>query len=149
MLVTLSLVFFFAIELTTNWIGLNDFGLYVLIVIILASLLSIFMELPGAVALTIVNDKIIVRNLLTRKETEILFSAIDEFKIQIHIEKYSGLNFTLVLIKQGKAHDALELRYVANLAEIIQRLGKQLPNSTEDEYGLLKLVMEQQTNRNR
>lgn len=148
-MVTLGLVFFFAIELTTSWIGINDFGLYVLIVIILASLLSIFMELPGAVALRIVNDKIIVRNLLTRKETEILFSAIDEFKIQIHIEKYSGLNFTLVLIKQGKAHDAIELRYVANLAEIIQRLEEQLPNSTEDEYGLLKLVMEQQTNRNR
>ena len=148
-MVTLGLVFFFAIELTTSWIGINDFCLYVLIVIILASLLSIFMELPGAVALRIVNDKIIVRNLLTRKETEILFSAIDEFKIQIHIEKYSGLNFTLVLIKQGKAHDAIELRYVANLAEIIQRLEEQLPNSTEDEYGLLKLVMEQQTNRNR
>ena len=148
-MVTLGLVFFFFFFFTTSWIGINDFGLYVLIVIILASLLSIFMELPGAVALRIVNDKIIVRNLLTRKETEILFSAIDEFKIQIHIEKYSGLNFTLVLIKQGKAHDAIELRYVANLAEIIQRLEEQLPNSTEDEYGLLKLVMEQQTNRNR
>lgn len=149
LLVTLGLIFLFVMELIMNWIGINDFGLYVLILIILASLLGIFMELPEAVALTIVDDKIIVGNLLTGKENEILFTAIDEFKIQIHIEKYGGLNFTLMLIRKGNSHDAIELRYVANLAEIIQRLENQLPNSTEDEYGLLKLVMEQQTNRNR
>lgn len=145
--VTFGLLCLLTIEWATDWMEINGLGRYVLIIIILAGLLGIFIELPEIKALTIVDDKIIVKNLLTRKSKETLFTTIDEFKILIHIHRYSGLKFTLILLKQGNSHEPISLSYINNLTEIIDRLEKQLPNSTEDEYGLLELMKQgQQTN---
>jgi hypothetical protein len=142
--VTFGLICLLTIEWVTDWMGINGFGRYTLILIILAGLLGIFIELPEIKALTIVDDKIIVKNLLTGKSKETLFTTIDEFKILIHVHRYSGLKFTLILLKQGNSHEPISLSYIDNLTEIIQRLEKQLSNSTEDEYGLLERMKQGQ-----
>src|SRR6478736_6625786 len=141
---TLGLICLIIIELATDWIGINGLGRYVLIVIAVAGLIGIFIELPEIKALTIVQDKIIVKNILTGKSKETLFTVIDEFKILIHIRRYSGLKFTLILLKQGNSHEPISLSYIDNLTEIINGLEKRLPNSTEDEYGLLDLMKQRQ-----
>jgi hypothetical protein len=119
---------------------IDSVGQYFILVAIMSGLLGILIELPEIKALTIADDKIIVKNLLTGKSKEIRFTLVDEFKILVHMQRYSGLKLTLILSNQGNPHEPISLDYVDNPDEIIHALEKRLPNTTIDEYGVLKFM---------
>ncbi|MFN5170975.1 MAG: hypothetical protein ACK5DD_15250 [Cyclobacteriaceae bacterium] len=130
--------------LVVDWLaglfGMNGLGLYFTIIALFAGLIGLLIELPEARSLTIYDDKITVKNLLTRKSTDFLFTTIDGFRISMHMQRYGGLKLNLILLKQGHSHHPISLSYIANATEIINELEKRIPNSTEDEYRFLELI---------
>lgn len=58
----------------------------------------------------------------------------------------SGLHFELILFGQNKVLPSVSLSYISNLDQIIRELEKRFQNLTEDEYGLLRLIREQDYN---
>jgi hypothetical protein len=139
-LITVGLLVMLIVEWGTGWMEIDSVGQYFILIAIMSGLLGILIELPEIKALTIADDKIIVKNLLTGKSKEIRFTVVDEFKILVHMQRYSGLKLTLILSNQGNPHEPISLDYVDNPHEIIHALEKRLPNTTIDEYGFLKFV---------
>jgi hypothetical protein len=154
--VTLMAVFLFLpggtlcmllIEWLTNVIGFNTIFLTIATILtVLVALSFILIELPIALALTIDNKRIVVKNLLTKKVQVILFQNIHSFKISIKMRGYRGFILELILLKHGEALHSIPLQYIGNLDEIIKELEKHLRNLTEDEYGFLKYIREHQIN---
>lgn len=131
-------------EWATDWMGLNSHAIFFFVLVIFTGLFGSLVELPNAKALTIIDDKITVKNLITGKSKDILFETTDRFKISMHMQRYRGLKLNLILLKEGNQHEPISLSYVDNLAEIVNEFEKRLPNLTEDEYGLLEMVKKQQ-----
>lgn len=143
---TIGLFLILILELLTGWLGMNNLAVYLMTVTIFGGLLGILVESPEANLLTIDDGKITVTNLLTRKSKSIPFETIDEFRILINVQRYSGLKLSLILLKDGISHAPISLSYIDNVVEIIDGLEKRLRNSTKDEYGLLELMKRQQMN---
>ena len=121
--------------------GLNVFSQALIILFtIITGGLFILIELPKILELTIDEDKIVTKNLLTGKTTYILFKSIDSFKIYTHFQPKSGLHFELILAADGKKMQQISLSYIDNQDQIIKELEKRLKNLTEDEYGLFQDV---------
>jgi hypothetical protein len=91
-------------EWAIDWVGLNSLAIFFFIVAIFTGLLGSLIELPQALALIIVDDKIIVKNLITGKSRDILFETTDGFKISMHMQRYSGLKLNLILLKQSNQY---------------------------------------------
>ncbi len=133
------------LEWTFGGMGLNIFVQALLMVfIIITGLLFILTELPQILALTIDENKIVTRNLMTGRTKEFLFEAIDSFKISIQMGPKGGLRCHLILFAQSKILGTISLSYVDNLDQIIKELEKRLQNLTEDKYGVLRLIRRQE-----
>lgn len=113
---------------------------------IIIGLFFILLELPQILALTIDENKIATKNLLTGRTKEFLFKTIDSFKISIQMGPKGGLRFELILFAQSKTLATIPLSYIENMDQIIRKLEKRLQNLTEDEYGFLRLVRGQENN---
>jgi hypothetical protein len=109
------------------------------------ALIFILMQLP-VLALSVDDDKIIVKNLLTRKNTVFLLENIHSFKISIQMRGYRGFYLDLILLRHDESVDSISLQHIGNLDEIIKELEKHLRNLTEDEYGMLRYIRERQIN---
>jgi hypothetical protein len=133
------------LEWTFGAMGLNIFVQALIIVFtITTGLLFILTELPQILALTIDENKIVTKNLMTGRTKEFLFEAIDSFKISIQMGPKGGLRCHLTLFAQSKILGTISLSYVDNLDQIIKELEKRLQNLTEDKYGVLRLIRRQE-----
>lgn len=113
------------------------------ILAIFAALFFILIELPIVLRLTIDDNKVVVKNLLTKKSKEFLLENIHSFKITTHIRMHSGIQADLILLRHGETIESISLRYIYNLDQIINELEKHLRNVTEDEYGFLQRIRDQ------
>lgn len=137
----------FLVEWATGVMGLNIVSLTFLTVLtVVVILFFILIELPIVLALTIDDNKIVIKNLLTRKNTVFLLENIHSFKISIQMRGYRGFYLDLILLRHGEALASISLQYIGNLDEIIKGLEKHLRNSTQDEYGFLQYIRERQIN---
>jgi len=135
------------VEWMTGIIGMNVMAQTLLTILaFFAGLLFILVELPIVLSLIIDDNKIVVKNLLTRKNTEFSFDDLHSFKISIQVGIHSGLQADLILLRHGEAVESISLAYIYNLDQIIKGLEKHLRNVTEDEYGLLRYLREQKNN---
>jgi hypothetical protein len=135
------------VEWATESIGLNIFiQTFLTVMTILAGLLFMLLELPRILAMTIDNNKIVVKNLLTRQAKHFLFETIDCFKISSQFGLRSGFHFELIQLKDDKLYESISLRYIHNLDQIIKELENRLQNVTEDEYGFLRHIRDQAHN---
>jgi hypothetical protein len=135
------------VEWVSDIMGMNIILLAFLgVSIIFVGLFFILIELPIALALTIDDKKIVVRNLLTRKSQEYLLEDFHGFKISILMRGYRGFYLDLILLRHGEALEPISLQYIGNLDEIIKALEKHLRNLTDDEYGFLRYIRERQIN---
>jgi hypothetical protein len=100
----------------------------------------ILVELPKVLTLKIDDDKIKVKNLLTRRSKEFWLEDIHGFKVSAEVGIFGELEINLILLRHGEAIESISMQYMVNVDEIINRLEKQLPNVTEDEYGFLELI---------
>ncbi len=130
-------------ELTTNKLGINALGLYLLAVGLFIVTLFILFELPNVVVLTIDENKITVRNLLTRKKKDFLFMDFHSFKISVRFRMYALPYSELILLRHGDPIEVIPLVYIANLDQIVKELEKHSRNMTVDEYGLISLLRNQ------
>jgi hypothetical protein len=137
------LLFTLAFEWMTGLMGLNVIAQTFLSVFTILASLFILVELPIVLSLTIDSNKIVVKNLLTRRKKDFFFEHLDSFKISIQLRIRSRFHFDLILLRDGKALEAIPLKYVDNLDQIIKELENHLKNSTEDEYGFLRYIREQ------
>jgi hypothetical protein len=135
------------LEWTTGKMGVNIFFQTILILsTIITGLIFILIELPQILALTIDDNKIVTKNLLTGRTKEFLFETIDSFRISTQFGTKSGFHFKLVLLAHGKILETISLSYVDNLNQIMTEMEKRIQNLTEDEYGFLRYIREQQNN---
>lgn len=135
------------VEWVTGWVGLNIFiQTFLTAFTVITGLLFILIELPRILALTIDNDKIVIKNLLTRKTKHLFFETIDGFKISSYFRTNSGLHFELILLGDRKIRETISLSYIDNLDQIMKELEKRLQDLTQDEYGFLRYIREQQNN---
>jgi hypothetical protein len=135
------------IEWATESIELNIFiQTFLTVMTILVGILFMLIELPRILALTIDNNKIVVKNLLTRQAKHFLLETIDCFKISSQFGLRSGFHFELILLKDDKVYESISLRYIHNLDQIIKELENRLQNVTEDEYGFLRHIRDQAHN---
>jgi hypothetical protein len=133
------------LEWAFGGMGLNIFVQAIIILFtLITGLLFILIELPQILALTIDENKIVTKNLITGETKEFIFEAIDSFKISIQMGTKSGLHLKLILAAQSKILATISLSYVENPDQIIKELEKRLPNLTEDEYGVLGLIRRQE-----
>lgn len=136
-----------ALEWAIGGMGINIFFQTLIIIFtIITGLHFISIELPEILALTIDDNKIATKNLLTGKTKDFLFEAIDSFKISTRFGTKSGFHFKLVLLAQGKILETISLSYVDNLNQIMKELEKRIQNLTEDEYDFIRHTREQQNN---
>ena len=139
-----GLICLLIVDWLTNVMELNTVAQTCLAILaIFSGLFFILIELPIVLSLTIDDDKIVVKNLLTRKSKKFLFENIHSFKISTQIRIHSGLKFDLILLQHGEPIESIPLQYVYNLDQIIKELEKHFRDVTEDEYGLLRHVREQ------
>lgn len=138
-LVTICLFLFLVIELLSNWIGVNGLGLFLMAIAILAGSIVILIVLTEVNEIIVFDDKIIVRNLFTRRSKDYLFKNINAFKITTHFELSRGLRLYLILMNQRSQSEPVCLDYIDNIAEIVNALEGRLENSIEDEYRIWEL----------
>jgi len=112
----------------------------------LAGFFFIVKELPIVVALTIDEEKIVVKNLLTRTKKEFYIDLLHSFKVSTELQLFVELEVDLILLRHGEEVESISLQYIVNVDQIINQLEKQLQNVSEDEYGYLELIRGQRNN---
>ncbi|HTH55433.1 MAG TPA: hypothetical protein VL728_05265 [Cyclobacteriaceae bacterium] len=136
-----------AIEWLTDWKVVNALALAFLTnLAFFAVFFFILVELPKVLTLKIDDNKIVMRNFLTRRTKEFWLEDIHSFKVSVEIGIFNELEINLILLHQGKAFDSVSLQYMVNVDQIINQLEKHLSNETDDEYGFLRLVRGQRNN---
>jgi len=147
LLVVASLNCLLTIEWLTDWKVVNVLTqAFLTNLAFFAVFFFILVELPKVLTLKIDNDKIKVKNLLTRKTKEFWLEDIHSFKASAEIGIFSELEINLILLRHGKEFESISLQYMVNVDQIINKLEKQLSNVTEDEYGFLELIRGQRNN---
>src|SRR5688572_1178264 len=108
------------VEWVTGVMGMNIILLtFLTALIIFAGLYFILIELPIALGFTIDDNKIVVKNLLTKKNQVFFLEYIHSFKISIKMRGYRGFYLDLILLRHGEAFESISLQYIGNLDEII------------------------------
>lgn len=135
------------IEWLTDLVWMNALSeAFLTVLATLAGLFFIVKELPIVVALTIHEDKIVVKNLLTRTSNEYFFEDFHSFKVSTQLRIFAEFEVDLILFRHGKEVESISLQYIVNVDQIINLLEKQLQNISEDEYGYLQLIRGQRNN---
>jgi len=136
-----------AIEWLTDWKVVNVLTqAFLTNLAFFAVFFFILVELPKVITLKIDDDKIVVKNLLTRKSKGFWLEDIHSFKVSAEIGVFRELEINLILMRNGKAFESISLQYMVNVDQIINQLENRLPNVTEDEYGWLGLIRGQRKN---
>jgi hypothetical protein len=147
LLLVAGLTCLLAIEWLTDWKVVNVLAeAFLTNLAFFAVFFFILVELPKVTTLKIDDDKIIVKNILTRRKKEFWLEDIHSFKISAKVEIFSELEINLILLRHGEVIETISLQYIVNVNQIINQLEKHLPNETEDEYGLLALIRGQRNN---
>lgn len=138
-----------AFELATGMFALDNVFLYFLTTITFFIGYFLFVsEVSKVLILSIDETKIQTLNLITRREKTFLLDEIDSFKISITYFMYSGLYFELILFSNGIPLEPISLSYIGNLNQIIGELEKRLKNLSDDEYGIIQELRNQNQNHN-
>ncbi|HCW08956.1 MAG TPA: hypothetical protein DGG95_16495 [Cytophagales bacterium] len=129
------------IEWLTDWKILNVLTQAFLVnLAFFAVFFFIIVELPKVLTLKLDDNKIKIKNVLTRQSKEFWLEDIHSFKVSAEVRIFSELEINLILLRNGEAIESISMQYMVNVDQIIHRMEKQLPNVTEDEYGFLELI---------
>jgi hypothetical protein len=102
-------------------------------------------ELPKLKSLTLDKNKIVIKNLLTRRTKEFLLDEIDGFKTSSQSAR-GGLVYEIIFFKQGRPAQVISSSYIKNYDDIRNQLGKQLTNLGADKFDFFRYVKERLTN---
>jgi hypothetical protein len=139
--VLLLIVFYCIIvfEWVTGTVAMDiPFQIITSVMIVFLVLFFFIVELPKMHSLTIADNKIIIRNLVTKKTKDILLEVIDGFKISTRVGMKTGLRFQLLLFKHDKIKETISLEYIDNPVQIMKALETHLQNLTDDQYGIFR-----------
>jgi hypothetical protein len=136
-----------AIEWLTDWKVMNVLAqAFLTNLTFFAVFFFILVELPKVMTLKIDDDKIVIKNLLTRRSKEFWLEDLHSFNVSTEIGIFRELEINLILLRHREAIESISLQYMVNVDQIINQLEKHLPNVTDDEYGFLGLIRGQRKN---
>lgn len=142
-----ALICLLTIEWLTDLVWMNALSeAFLTVLATLAGFFFIVAELPIVLAVTIDDEKIIVKNLLTRSSKKFWIDCLHSFKVSTEIQIFGELQVDLILMRHGEEVESISLQYVVNVDQIIKQLEKHLQNVTEDEYGFLQMIRGQRNN---
>lgn len=106
----------------------------------------ILIELPKLKSVTVDNDEIEIKHLLTQRTKNYPIDNFDGFKTSTQSTARGGLVYEIILFRQGRPIQVICSSYIKNYNEIRNELGKRLTNLGTDKFEFFRYIKERLTN---